>query len=138
MIGQKRLVLKNQLSELELLALELENLEQEWLLEESVMFNLNLALEEIFTNIVFYGYTNKNIHEIFISFLKTPKVMEVKIEDDGVEFDPLTMPDPDSLDKSIEERTIGGLGIYFVKKLTDDVKYDRINNKNTLTFSIKL
>ena len=54
------------------------------------------------------------------------------IEDDAKEFNPLNIPEPDHLDKPLEHRRIGGLGIHFVKKIMDKIEYKRNNNKNIL------
>ena len=55
------------------------------------------------------------------------------LEDDGLEFDPFrSAPEPD-LDASVEERRIGGLGVYFVKSLMDEATYERVDNLNRIT-----
>ena len=58
--------------------------------------------------------------------------MQIQIEDDGKEFNPLSYAEPDT-DLSLDDRKIGGLGIHFVRKIMDDITYIRSDNKNILT-----
>ena len=128
----KNLVLVNDQSQLETLAEFLENAASEWEIPLKDTMNLNLVLEELFTNIVFYGYTDQLPHEILIQMCLDQDQITVSLEDDGREFNPLTVPEPDRAGQ-IEDRKIGGLGIFFVRNFTDDVTYQRLNNKNILT-----
>jgi len=128
----KNLVLVNDESQLEKLAEFLENAAYEWDIPLKDTMNLNLVLEELFTNIVFYGYTDQLSHEILIQMSLDQDQITVSLEDDGREFNPLTVPEPDRSGQ-IEDRKIGGLGIFFVRNFTDDVTYQRLNNKNILT-----
>ncbi len=94
---------------------------------------INVAIDELFSNIVKYGYaeypgpvTVKVLHST------DPRAVYVRFEDEGIPYNPLTKEDPD-VTLSAEERNIGGLGIYMVKKTMDSVKYKYENNKNILT-----
>ena len=129
---EKQINISNALPELEHLAGELEMLGEEWGLPAKVVFNLNLVLEELITNTIFYGYRDKDAHQILIDFLIENNVIKVTIEDDGVEFNLFLSETPDDLNKPIEDRKIGGLGIHLVKKLMDDYEYQRNNNKNII------
>lgn len=92
---------------------------------------ISVVVEEIFVNIASYAYPNKegdatitvdfNNDDVFITF-----------EDSGIVFNPLKREDPD-ITLSAEERDIGGLGIFMVKKTMDDVTYSREDGKNILT-----
>jgi len=94
---------------------------------------MNVALDEIFSNIVNYGYSEKpgpiilHIKECF-----SPHRVYLSFEDYGVPYNPLEMRDPDTT-LSAEERKIGGLGIFMVKKTMDDMKYEYVNHANILT-----
>lgn len=92
---------------------------------------LELAFEEALVNVFNYAYpgTTGNIEIIAHNDKKNRFI--VQIIDDGKPFDPLTAPEPD-LDKDIADRQIGGLGIFLIKKLMDDVKYRREKNRNIL------
>jgi sigma-B regulation protein RsbU (phosphoserine phosphatase) len=105
-------------------------------LSDKVMHDLNLALEEILTNIITYGYTDSREHEIGVRLNVRPGEVKAAVEDDGRPFNPLEAPEPDTT-KSVEERTIGGLGIHLVRKLTDGLDYKRQADRNILTIRKK-
>ncbi|MFZ4463385.1 MAG: ATP-binding protein [Bacteroidales bacterium] len=129
---KKEISIKNQLTQLEVLVNELEILSEEWELPMSISLNLNLVLEELITNTIFYGYEDQNEHFIQIEISIENQVITMRITDDGKEFNPLLMAEPD-IELSVEERKIGGLGIHFVRKLMDEVTYFRSAEKNILT-----
>ncbi|WP_241420698.1 ATP-binding protein [Candidatus Contubernalis alkaliaceticus] len=123
--------LRNHLSELERLANLLEKFGEVNHLPLKAIMDINLALDEIFTNIVSYGFEDDNEHFINIHISKVGKELTIKIEDSGVPFNPLEVPDPE-LNLPLEERTIGGLGIHFVKNMVQKIKYERLQDKNVL------
>ena len=96
------------------------------------IYQVNLALEEIFANIARYAYPSQE-GMVYVSYEvnKEENKLKVIIRDQGIEFNPLEKEDPD-LDSSVKERKIGGLGIYIVKNIVDNVEYQRINNENIL------
>ncbi len=124
--------LKNNVEELNRLASFVEELIAEWQLPVSMGMNLNLALEEIFSNIVFYAFDDQEEHEVQFTFENDREKLHVTIIDDGKAFDPMQTPPPDDLDKPPEERHIGGLGIYFVRSVMDELNYARKDDKNVL------
>ena len=93
---------------------------------------LNVAVEEIFVNIAHYAYT-PDVGEALIQFevAENPRAVIVTFTDNGIPFDPLAKPDPD-VTLSAEERQIGGLGIYMVKKSMDEVTYFYRDQQNVL------
>ena len=131
-MAEKVITISNQITQLEVLANAMENISEEWDIPMNISLSLNLVLEELVTNIIFYGYDDKNDHEIIIGLSYDNNIMQLQIEDDGREFNPLLMAEPD-LDVAIENRKIGGLGIHFVRKIMDDIIYVRSENKNILT-----
>lgn len=132
MVHSKKLVLKNNIKDIEKLNETVEAFLKEGIIPEEDFFNINLALEEVFTNISSYGFKDGREHIIEINFIIDEKGIEITVTDDGSEFDPLAVPDPD-LNTPAEEREIGGLGIYLVKKLMDDVSYEHENGLNKLS-----
>lgn len=99
------------------------------------MMQMDLAVEEIFVNIAHYAYAPGSgdvVVECNVS--GEPPCATVSFSDSGVPFDPLKKEDPD-VTLSAEERKIGGLGIFLVKKYMDNVKYDYRDGKNILTMS---
>ena len=98
-----------------------------------VMMQIEIAVEEIYVNIVHYAY-NPEIGKATIRCEVTDDHMQVIIQflDSGVPFDPLAKEDAD-ITLSAEERQIGGLGIFMVKQSMDEVSYEYTEGKNVLT-----
>lgn len=99
---------------------------------ESVTFRINLALEELLTNTIKYGYADQSTHEIVIELQYSGDGVTVEIVDDGKPFDLTQAPTPD-LDAPIEQRAIGGLGLHFVRTMMDEVRYCRDGGRNRVT-----
>lgn len=106
-------------------------------LPAGVVFDINVVLDEIISNILKYSYADACTHEIRIQLSATDTAVEIGIEDDGAPFDPLTAPEPD-LRLPLAERALGGLGLHFVRQLMDEVKYKRENNRNYLFLNKKI
>src|SRR5499433_891985 len=128
--------LNNQLSELDRFSQTLSEFGQRHDLAPRVVHNLNLALEEILTNIISYGYTDNREHEIRVGLSAQPGEVKAEVQDDGQPFNPLEVPEPDTT-KPLEERAIGGLGIHIVRKLMDGLEYKRQGERNFLTIRKK-
>ncbi len=96
---------------------------------------LRLVCEEAMVNIINYAYEDGvGDIEIFYDFSEEENMFILKLIDKGVAFNPLEIKEPD-LDLSLEYRQIGGLGIYMIKTIMDNVEYKRENNQNILTLS---
>lgn len=94
---------------------------------------IDVAIEEIFVNIAHYAYpSGEGEAEITIEADKEAKSVSILFEDQGTPYDPLKNEDPD-ITLSADERPIGGLGIFMVKKSMDDVSYEYKDGKNRLT-----
>ena len=130
--GALRFELKSDLAEMSTLAEKLETFCDQNGIGPEIVSVVNLALEEIVTNIISYGYgETPGDHRIRIDLKHDGKELTARIEDDAVAFDPLQKEDPD-LDVPLEERRVGGLGIHLVKTLMDEVSYSREHNSNVL------
>jgi serine/threonine-protein kinase RsbW len=103
---------------------------------EGTSFKSHLALEEMCTNIIKYGYDDAGKHEIIVRFSWTPEFVTVQFEDDGHEFDPVAQEAPD-VDKPLAERKIGGLGIHLVRHSVDSMEYRRRDGRNVLTIKLR-
>jgi sigma-B regulation protein RsbU (phosphoserine phosphatase) len=126
----------NKLSELDRFNQTLTKFGRQRGLSDTVLHDLNLALEEILTNIISYGYTDGGEHEIRVRLSVQPGEVKAEVEDDGQPFNPLDVPEPDTA-KALEERTIGGLGIHLVRKIVDALEYKRQGERNLLTIKKK-
>ena len=91
---------------------------------------INTALEEVFVNVARYAYDDGGIVEVTLS--NDQKTVTFVFKDNGKPFNPLTKKDPNITAKS-EEREVGGLGIYMVKNIMDEVYYRYEDNHNILT-----
>ncbi len=96
-----------------------------------------LALEEVFMNVVLHGSPAGTAPRVDVSLALGDDGLTLTIEDDGVPFDPLALPAPD-LTASIAERKLGGLGVYFVRQMMDAVSYRRVGARNQLSMTRQL
>ena len=133
----QELIIKNNISEIERFAIFVEELVEDLSLNLILLMNLNLALEEVLSNIILYAYPDKLGEEISIKTSKVGESIIFTISDNGIEFDPTVLPDAD-ITLSVDEREIGGLGIFLIRKIMDEVKYERIKGKNVLTIKKEL
>jgi anti-sigma regulatory factor (Ser/Thr protein kinase) len=134
----RSLNIKNNTGELERLSMFVEELGNEWTLKAEPVFELNLILEEYITNLVNYGYHDRENHDIIIEIFKEETQLKIVIIDDASPFNILEIPENEEIDKPVEERTIGGLGVHFIKKLTDHLEYQSVRGKNRLVMVKKL
>lgn len=102
--------------------------------DKKVKYQIMLACEEALVNIVQYAYPDMdgNIKVVIKEPLDSDKII-IKIMDNGIPFNPLSVPDPD-LNMPLEIRDVGGLGIFLMKEIMDDVRYERKGEENILTF----
>lgn len=94
---------------------------------------INIAIDELFSNIAHYSY-NPEIGQatVRVEVMENPLAVSITFIDNGVPYDPLSKGDPD-LTLSAEERQIGGLGIYMVKKSMDEITYEYKDGQNILS-----
>jgi serine/threonine-protein kinase RsbW len=101
---------------------------QQW--NEKTKFHIQLALEELVVNAFTHG-KKEGRARVQIAIEQFDQQIEIDIEDNGVAFDPLTLAEPNT-EASSEDREIGGLGIFFVRKMMDKVDYKRVGERNLL------
>ncbi len=87
---------------------------------------VNLMLDELITNVVMHGYPATHHGEIFVNVCHSTGRLDVELRDYAMTHNPLSAAEPD-LESGIEDRAIGGLGVHFVRKLADEVTYERAN-----------
>ncbi len=105
-------------------------------IDETTKYKLNLIIEEYLTNIIEHGTIDGKVHQIEIEINKVSDGVHVKIIDDSLEYNLLKTEMPD-LNKKIEDKEPGGLGVYLILQTADEKKYLRENNKNHFEFMIK-
>ena len=133
MVSQEyKFELKNSISELKTLHQHLANWGGDMGLSENSILRINICLDELFTNIVSYGFDDDLEHIIIFTLSGENNLVVINIEDNGIPFNPLGKIDPDFPD-NVENAEIGGLGIHIIKKIMDNVSYERKQGKNKLT-----
>jgi anti-sigma regulatory factor (Ser/Thr protein kinase) len=131
MTGAMTVTVTNQRSEIARVGRLVEAFGEAHALPPDLMFKVNLALDEIITNIVLHGYDDEAEHHIRLGLDLRNDTLTVTVEDDGRAFDPLSVAPPD-LDIDAESRGIGGLGLHIVRSIMDEVQYRRDGDRNQL------
>lgn len=129
--------LHNSLSELESLSEKLRKMGETWHLPDRIIHQINLVLDELFTNTVTYGYSDDLDHIISISFQYNNDQIFIKMVDDGHNFDPTEQKEPD-MSLPPEERQLGGLGIFLVHKYIDEITHTNKDGSNIIHMVKKL
>lgn len=122
--------LTKNISDLTILVTKLEQFFQENNIP-SISMPMTLILEELYTNTITHGASDGRdvFIEINLGINKDELIMTYK--DNGIPFNVLELPEPD-LTASIENREVGGLGVHYVKALTDSVEYEYVEKHNVL------
>jgi serine/threonine-protein kinase RsbW len=94
------------------------------------ILDTQLAVEEAITNVIVHGYRQPG-GKIVVSCTADTRRVEVRIADNAPPFDPLSLPEPD-LDGNVEDRKIGGLGVYLIRQVMDGISYQYEGGKNIL------
>jgi anti-sigma regulatory factor (Ser/Thr protein kinase) len=115
----------------------LERFGQDHRLPEYDVQAVTLALDEVITNTISYGYNDQVPHEIRVRLTLANSRLSAEVEDDARPFNPLTVPQPD-LTSPLETRSVGGLGVHLMRSLMDQVDYRRESGKNHLIMSKRL
>ena len=131
---RKELRIKNQISELEKVAQFVEEIGEELGLSMELQMNLNLVMEEMVTNVIFYAYPQGEVADIELLAKSDGKELTFVLSDQGKEFDPTAKEDAD-LDVNPADRELGGMGIFIVKNIMNKVTYQRLEGRNLLTMT---
>lgn len=134
---EKSIILANDIAEIDRLNQFVEEVGEEFSLSADIIFNLNLVLEEAVVNIINYAYPEGKHELIYLSAKVHNGSIVFVLTDTGKEFDP-TMAKEADITLSAEDRPIGGLGIFLIRNIMNEVRYERIEGKNILTLEKKL
>jgi serine/threonine-protein kinase RsbW len=99
-----------------------------------VVLDLKLAVDEACTNVIEHGYKGMDPGSIILSFRIEPDRILVQITDFGHVFEPVEAPKPD-VEAALEDRELGGLGLYLIYQTMDNIDYQSSEDGNTLTFT---
>lgn len=128
----KRIRLRSELSELNRLGEFVEEFGMENGLGPGHVFKINLALDELVTNVINYGAKLAGRECLIdLCLMMDGQELVMLMEDDAVPFDPTSAEEPD-VESECEMRKIGGLGIHLTRKCLDDMQYERRDGKNRL------
>ena len=126
------LIIKNEITEISKLVTFIETIGEELGLSPALVMSLNLALEEAVSNSILYAYPKEFNQDISIEAVKENNALIFTITDTGVEFDPTKGGDVD-ITLTVEDRPVGGLGIFLIKKIMNEVEYKRVDDMNVFT-----
>jgi serine/threonine-protein kinase RsbW len=129
---KKEIKIKNEVGELERVNQFVEEIGAELGLDMELQMNLNLVMEEMVSNVIFYAYPEGKHEEIELVAESDGKELTFVLSDKGKEFDPTMKEDADPNINPMD-RDIGGMGIYIVKNIMNKVTYQRLEGKNLLT-----
>ena len=136
-LAAKTIEMKNEMQEINTVINEFEVFAQEHKVPDEILMKVNLVFDDVLSNVVQYAYTDGKEHGVLIEFKIYSDEILIIITDDGIPFNPLLVNTPDT-HLSLEERSLGGLGIHLVKNIMDDCRYRRKVNQNILTLIKKL
>ena len=134
---ERHLLLQNDIRQIPQLADFVEAIAQESNVDQSLAMTLNLALEEAVTNVIMYAYPKGSQGLVDLEAIVRENSLVFILSDSGSPFDPTAAPKAD-ISLNVEERPIGGLGIYMVMHIMDKVEYRRENDRNILTMTKKI
>lgn len=121
----------NSLSELDALTEVLEQFGKSHHLPAETVGALNLALDELFTNVVQHGYRADQNGKITLRLEMDGNAVLATLQDQAPPYNPFDAPEPD-IESPLQSRPIGGLGVFLVKKLMDHWEYHREKENNTI------
>jgi anti-sigma regulatory factor (Ser/Thr protein kinase) len=128
--------ISNELHELESLMHASTNFLEDQGISHQAVYRINLALEEMITNIIRHGYDDYDEHKIVVSIEVRENELAARIEDDGHAFNPLESEKTGAVG-SLDDPKVGGVGIHLIRKLIDQVTYKRENEKNILELTMR-
>ena len=131
-----KISLVNDLQELARIAERIDEFCEDRNLGPQIGYAVNLSVDEILTNTISYGYDDEEPHEIEIVVSMEGDAIVVVIVDDSTAFDLSQAPDAD-IESSVEERALGGLGLFLVHQMMDGVEYRRVDGRNVVTLTKK-
>ncbi|MDD3050485.1 MAG: ATP-binding protein [Candidatus Cloacimonetes bacterium] len=137
MAESKKIVIKNRYDEYDKLISIIDEISERNNFSPKLAYEINLVFDEIITNIISYAYNDEREHDIEIEIIIENDILTITILDDGIKFDPTSISEPD-LDVPVEDKEIGGLGIFLVKKVMDSFEYCRSAGRNKTIIKKKL
>jgi anti-sigma regulatory factor (Ser/Thr protein kinase) len=132
---QRDFTVRNDLSELDWLPGAVREFLAQRGASEKTLFTVDLVLEEVVTNIIKYAYLDARSHQIAVHVELTPEQALLVVEDDGQPFNPAEATEP-GVERRLEDRPIGGLGIHLVRRMVQFFEYERRGGRNHLEIRV--
>jgi serine/threonine-protein kinase RsbW len=127
-----QLTIHNELSEIAQVRDAVDRLADELKVPARAVIQLQVALDEVVSNIIQYAWPAGGIHEFLVRVTLEPTAAKIEVVDDGMSFDPRGAPEPREREPN-EQLAIGGRGIPMLKKLVDSIDYARVDGCNHTT-----
>lgn len=103
--------------------------------DKKTAYKLHLAVDEVATNVVTHAYQEKGLDgHLYLDAVIDEASLKLSLEDTGEAYDPTQKEDPKDLDLPLEERGVGGLGIFLAKQSVDELRYERRADRNRMIF----
>ena len=128
------IALQNDLGEIADLAARIDRFCEAREISPEIAYAVNLSLDELLTNTISYGYDDDEAHRIEVTLRLAGETLLVTIVDDSGAFDPTKTPEPD-VAAPLEERAMGGLGLFLVHQMMDGFEYRRRAGRNVVTLT---
>ena len=128
------IALANELREIVAAAAKIDAFCEEQELAPEIAYAVNLSIDEILTNTISYGYDDDEPHRIEIIVRLEADSLVVVIVDDSAPFDLSATPEAD-IEATLEDREVGGLGLFLVHQMMDKVEYERVDGCNVVTLT---
>ena len=132
-----RLRVRNRVTEIDRVNASFNEFADRRQIPSTIRQKVNMLFDELLNNIISYAFEDDADHEIEIRVDLVQRRLSITIADDGTPFDPFALPKPDT-SLPLEERGIGGLGIHLVRKVMDEVGYERLGARNVVTLVKRL
>lgn len=132
MAGKLSVRLENRIDEIQRVDTAIEEFAEQLNLPFAVVFQIRLVVEELFTNIVSYGYEDNEIHEVLVSVEHHADRLELSLIDDAKQFNPLLVDSNANVGETLDDVEIGGKGWTLVRAYMDAFDYNYIDGKNHL------
>lgn len=136
MTAQLALTVENRVEELARIAAAVENLAEQENWPPDFLFKVNLVLEEFGINIMNYGYDD-GLHDFQIKLTSETDTVTIEFIDDGKPFNPLEDNPEADTETNVDDRPIGGLGLFLIKEMTEDFSYRREDSRNHSTMVMR-
>lgn len=133
---EKVFLYRSEIQEIQLIRENFANLAELWAIPDSELRQLEVIVEELFSNIIRFAYNDNLEHQIEIRLLNGDREIRIEIIDDGIPFNPLDQQQDALSDPAISD--IGGMGLTLVRTFSDSIRYSRTSEKNHLKITKKI